>query len=137
MIVGILGDMIMKVMVCKDCSKITNYTNFSTKHIKEFQEKGTSTYLPYRAGIQKLFSRFILLIYRRTMVQSLFDWNPGGSACIECEEQMRIIAFITNSRLVAKILEHFRKQTPRAPPMIPIGPVPSFSDFDDTNFRQA
>ena len=45
-IVGILGDMIMKVMVWKDCSKITNYTNFSTKHIKEFQEKGPPTYLP-------------------------------------------------------------------------------------------
>ena len=45
-IVGISGDMIMKIMGWKDCSMITNYTHFSTKHIKEFQEKGASTYLP-------------------------------------------------------------------------------------------
>ena len=32
---------------------------------------------------------------------------------------MRIIAFITNSRLVAKIPEHFREQTSRAPPIMP------------------
>ena len=50
---------------------------------------------------------------------------------------MRIIAFITNSRLVAKILEHFREQTSRAPPKMPTGPVSSFSDFDDTNSQQA
>ena len=50
---------------------------------------------------------------------------------------MRIMAFITNSHLVAKILEHFREQTSRALPMMPTGPVPSFSDFDDTNSQQA
>ena len=43
---------------------------------------------------------------------------------------MRIIPFITNSRLVAKILERFRGQTSRAPPMVQTGPVPSFSNFN-------
>ena len=50
---------------------------------------------------------------------------------------MRIIVFITNLRLFAKILEHFREQTSREPPMMPTGPVSSFSDFDDTNSQQA
>jgi len=44
--VGILGNMIMKIMGYEDRSMIANYAHFSTKHINEFQEKGTSTYLP-------------------------------------------------------------------------------------------
>ena len=47
---------------------------------------------------------------------------------------MRIIAFITNSHEVAKILKHTREQTAHAPPLMPTDPVPSSCDFGDTNF---
>jgi hypothetical protein len=46
---------------------------------------------------------------------------------------MRIIAFITDSHEVAKILKHIGEQTSRAPPLMPTDPVPSSCDFDDTN----
>jgi hypothetical protein len=48
---------------------------------------------------------------------------------------MRIIAFITDSLGVEKILEHIGEQTSRAPPLMPTDPVPSFCDFGDTNFQ--
>ena len=51
------------------------------------------------------------------------------------EAPMRIIAFITDSLEVAKILEHIGEQTSRAPPLKPTDPVPSFCDFGDTNFQ--
>jgi len=50
---------------------------------------------------------------------------------------MRIIAFITDSLEVAKILKHTGEQTSRAPPLMPTDPVPCFSNFDDTNCRHA
>ena len=50
---------------------------------------------------------------------------------------MRIIAFITNSHEVAKILKHIGEQTSRAPPLMPTYPVPSSCDFGDTNCRHA
>ena len=48
---------------------------------------------------------------------------------------MRIIAFITDPREVAKILEHVGEQTSRAPFLMLTDPVPSFSDLGDTNFQ--
>ena len=48
---------------------------------------------------------------------------------------MRIIAFITDSHEVAKILEHIGEQTSRAPPLTPTDPVPSSCDLDDLNFQ--
>ena len=50
---------------------------------------------------------------------------------------MRIIAFITDSHEVAKILEYIGDQTLRPPPLMPTDPVPSSCDFDDTNFQHA
>ncbi len=50
---------------------------------------------------------------------------------------MRIIAFITDSHEVAKILKHIGEQTSRAPPLTPTDPVPSSCVFDDTNFQHA
>lgn len=50
---------------------------------------------------------------------------------------MRIIAFITDSHEVAKILEHIGEQTSCAPLLTPTVPVPCFSDFNDTNFQHA
>ena len=50
---------------------------------------------------------------------------------------MRIIAFITNSHVVAKILKHTGEQTAHAPLLMPTDPVPSSCDFDDTNCRHA
>ena len=50
---------------------------------------------------------------------------------------MRIIAFITDSHEVAKILEHIGEQTSGAPPLPPTDPVPTSRDFDDTNFQYA
>jgi len=61
---------------------------------------------------------------------------PNHSLLNEKEGQpMRIIAFITNSHEVAKILKHIGEQTSRAPPLMPTDPVPSSCDFDDTNFQ--
>ena len=49
---------------------------------------------------------------------------------------MRIIAFITDSLEVAKILEHIVEQTSRAPTPMLTDPAPSFSDLGgDTNFQ--
>ena len=48
---------------------------------------------------------------------------------------MRIIAFITDAREVAKILEHIGEQTSCAPPLMLTDPAPSFSDLGDTNFQ--
>ena len=48
---------------------------------------------------------------------------------------MRIIAFITDSREVAKILEHFWEQTSHSPPLMLTDPVLSFSELGDTNFQ--
>ena len=50
---------------------------------------------------------------------------------------MRIIAFITVSLEVAKILNHIGEQTAHAPPLMPTAPVPSSCDFDDTNCLHA
>ena len=50
---------------------------------------------------------------------------------------MRIIAFITNSHEVAKILKHIGEETAHATPLMPTYPVPSSCDFDDTNCRHA
>ena len=65
--------------------------------------------------------------------RQIFDTDP--LICTECGEPMRIIAFITDSLEVAKILEHIGEQTSRAPPLMPTDPVPSFCDFGDTNFQ--
>ncbi len=59
----------------------------------------------------------------------------GRLTCSKCGEPMRIIAFITDSHEVAKILEHNGEQTSRAPPLTPTDPVSSSCDFDDTNFQ--
>jgi hypothetical protein len=48
---------------------------------------------------------------------------------------MRIIAFITDSREVAKILEHIGEQTSHSPPLMLTDPVLSFSELGDTNFQ--
>ena len=48
---------------------------------------------------------------------------------------MRIIAFITDSREVAKILEQIGEQASHAPPLMLTDPVPSFSELGDTNFQ--
>ena len=48
---------------------------------------------------------------------------------------MRIIAFITDSHEVAKILKHTGEQTAHAPPLMPTDPVPSSCNFDDRNCR--
>ena len=48
---------------------------------------------------------------------------------------MRIIAFITISLEVAKILNHIGEQTSRAPSLTPSDPVPSSCVFDNTNCR--
>ena len=50
---------------------------------------------------------------------------------------MRIIAFITVSHEVAKILKQIGEQTAHAPPLMQTDPVPSSCDFDDTNFQHA
>ena len=50
---------------------------------------------------------------------------------------MRIIAIITVSHEVAKILKHIGEQTAHAPPLMPTDPVPSSCDFDDTNCLHA
>jgi len=47
---------------------------------------------------------------------------------------MRIIAFITDSLEVAKIL-NTSENRPRAPPLTLTDPVPSFCDFGATNFQ--
>ena len=46
-----------------------------------------------------------------------------------------MIAFITDSREVVKILEHIMEQTSRTPPLMLTDPVPSLSDLGDTNFQ--
>ena len=50
---------------------------------------------------------------------------------------MQIIAFITVSHEVAKILKHIGEQTAHALPLTPTDPVPSSCDFDDTNCQLA
>ena len=65
--------------------------------------------------------------------RQIFDTDP--LICTECGEPMRIIAFITDSLDVAKILEHIGEQTSHAPPLMPTDPVLSFCDFGDTNFQ--
>ena len=60
-------------------------------------------------------------------IRKIYETDP--LTCSECGEPMRIIAFITDSREVSKILEHIGEQTSRAPPLMPADPVPSFSDF--------
>ena len=66
-------------------------------------------------------------------IRKIYETDP--LTCSECEEPMRIIAFITNPRGVAKILEHIGEQTVRAPPLTLTDPVPSFCDFGATNFQ--
>ena len=66
-------------------------------------------------------------------IRRIFETFP--LICTECGEQMRIIAFITDSREVAKILEHIGEQTSCAPPLMPTDPVTSFCDFGDMNFQ--
>ena len=68
-------------------------------------------------------------------IRKIYETDP--LTCSECGEPMRIIAFITDSHEVAKILEHIGEQTSRAPPLTPTDPVPSSCDFDDTNFQYA
>ena len=48
---------------------------------------------------------------------------------------MRIIAFITVSHEVAKILKHIGEQTAHAPHLMPTDPVPLSCDFDYRNCR--
>ena len=66
-------------------------------------------------------------------IRKIYETDP--LIYTECGEPMRIIAFITDSLEVAKILEHIGEQTSRAPPLMLTDPAPSFSDFGDTNFR--
>ena len=92
------------------------------------------------------------LVKQRVMVEAVpvTSGTPGHSSwakwirrifetfpliCTECGEQMRIIAFITDAREVAKILEHIGEQTSHAPPLMLTDPVPSFSELGDTNFQ--
>jgi len=66
-------------------------------------------------------------------IRKIYETDP--LTCSECGEPMRIIAFITDQLEVAKILEHIGEQTSRVPPLMPTDPVPSSSDFGDTNFQ--
>jgi hypothetical protein len=66
-------------------------------------------------------------------IRKIYEIDP--MTCIECGEPMRIIAFITDTLEVAKILEHIGEQTSPAPLLMPIDPDPSFIDFGDTNFQ--
>ena len=65
--------------------------------------------------------------------RQIFDTDP--LICTECGEPMRIIAFITDSLEVAKLLDHIGAPPSRAPPLMLTDPVPSFSDLGDTNFH--
>ena len=66
-------------------------------------------------------------------IRKIYETDP--LTCSKCGEPMRIIAFITDSHEVAKILEHNGEQTSRAPPLTPTDPVSSSCDLDDTNFQ--
>ncbi len=64
-------------------------------------------------------------------------YETDSLTCSECGVPIRIIAFITDSHEVAKILEYTREQTSRDTPLKPNNPVPCFSDCDGTNFQHA
>ena len=82
--------------------------------------------MPVTSGTQQPSSRV-------KWIRKIYETDP--LIYTECGDPMRIIAFITDSLEVAKILEHIGEQTSRAPTLMLTDPAPSFSDLGDTNFQ--
>ena len=119
---------------CRYESLITYYGVYSSSHRgkckrenrEERIEEIVVEAVPVTSGTQhpSSWAKWIRKIYETNIL-----------TCSECEEPMRIIAFITDRREVSKILEYIGEQTSGAPPMMPTDPVLSFCDFGDTNFQ--
>ena len=58
-------------------------------------------------------STVLQLSSRAKWIRKIYETDP--LTCSKCGEPMRIIAFITDSHEVAKILEHIGGNRPRAP----------------------
>ena len=83
--------------------------------------------VPVTSGTQQPSSRV-------KWIRKIYETDP--LIYTEYGDPMRIIAFITDSLEVAKILEHIGEQTSRAPTLMLTDPAPSFSDLGgDTNFQ--